>query len=669
MPKKASSSHSSRHAHRSFFPPVVPSSEEEREVTELTTDDEESELDEPTRDLFDQLERGYKHYRTDILRTIQNGANLFVKQLDGDFPGCYPIHVAAHNVGSNTGAIKEILRSFDDPEARKQCIDLRNNDEETALEILFKKNDFECAISSIKAILSFLTHVEQQEIINNLPKDILKQIQEEKDDSYKKITCQSEIVDFPSLSYFLSEGCYIDTCSQRRAEMERDLAGYDSGEESLGQMGQVCNKKFTAKVSYQEIKEGGISRSIPELALIPSGWRHETNDLVKDQGDHVTAYVLLLCSFSHCAGENIKSLPRMVYNLAVSVLPDYQPLFEAKLKQNRECLDDSRQLRITTLASLRAFANKSEDNLEKVEQVFKRDEINQIAEHIEDTIHEFITIVNKLEGETFASERKKSLTKTYLFKELQTLLNTNPVILKPRYAPFKAAIFNTLQKEIDKKSTKTAINGEDIKRIINAMVTCNIPQKHIPSEFRKADGTLNKSSFERFLNDHIPCKKYHEGAVINEIKQTLDSLMLVPRTKQRISYLENIGVECFKLFDYPRVADRTLNDEHTLYHAIARHWIIINAAFAQLKKLSSSEKETIYDTFLNTILQRQLWYKQEVSSIRHPGKMRSLNLALLKSKVLTIANQDADYNFSIKPSGLPQVANSHSTHSTVFCGM
>lgn len=605
--------------------------------------------DEATDALFGQLEEGAK-FDTDIYSTIKEGANLYAKKTGDDFNNCYPIHIAAYHAGYNTGAINSILQTFDDPEKRKQYMYLKDDTNRNALEILIEdiEDDYpDFSLPSILSILSYLTAEEQQEIINSLSEKAKEKLEEEE----TEVTREDDIGDLAQLNYFLNQGNTIEMCRQRRKEQSKVLANYDSDEESLGQLESVYHKKFTARVSYKDILENGIVvDSIPELTLIPSDWRLETAMEGNQQGDHVIAYVLLLSSFSHCKGENIKALPELVYNLAVDVLPDYQAQFLQKKKKNDEMVKQFREIRVETVSSLKAECDKAETFLRAVENNLKKAEIESIARHIEENINHVIMILNQLQDESFSQRRKESITGNYVLQQLKLIIDKKITFLnEKKYLVFKTILLNAIESEAKKTmyQTTSGITDKTLTNIAKMILEDDCTDIEIPDQLLSQSGNLTQTALLDFLKTYTPLKKYHEGHAIKHIETHISKLKKITSPTLQKELLNQIGFCCFNLFDYPKVNDAELNNEYVLYQAIPRHMIIILSAFSGLKVLTSSEKKIIYEALLNHILMLQLWKGYPV--VNNKNEIKPLNLTLLKKRILEFANLDVNHDFSMKP--------------------
>lgn len=620
------------------------SEEEEYDFKPLKNDS----TDEFTGSLFEQLEEGYKYPYTDIFGTIQSGANLFAVKTEGEFKGCYPIHVAAYMVGFNTEAVANILQAFDDPQKRKDYIYLKDADGKNVLEILIECAGMEedIALPSVISVLSFLTAEEQKALLNSLSKEA-KQILF---DDELHISREKDIVYFSELSYFFKQGNCISLCQQRRKEEALLLADYDSDDESLGVLSSISHKKFTARITYVNKEEKGIIvESIPELMLIPSDWRLPTAIEGGHQGDHVTAYVLLLSSFSHCKGESIKNLPQLICKLAITVLPDNAKYFLEAQENIGKIIKSHTEIRKEAVASLQAECTKDKTFTASVENSLRKVEIELIARHIEETIDKFITIVNELHDETFPQKRKESINASYLLQQLIVILKEVPFLNEKKYNQFMVCLIQTIDEESKKSNCKKtdSVSDKMLTNIITSFLKYDLEKVEIPAQLLSKQGNLTQKVLLNFLKNHVPLKKYHEGYAIRDISTQVSTLKETKSATKRKKILNEIGFLCFCLFDYPRVNNTKLNDLSVLCQALPRHLIIINAAFGYLKNISSDEKKIIYNAFLNHVLKLQLWSQHEYKGKKQENCALTLNV--LNQKILEFSSLDEEYNFSIKP--------------------
>jgi hypothetical protein len=599
--------------------------------------------DEETRSLFEQLEDEKAVNRgADIMRTIKEGANLWAKRTFGEFEGSYPIHIAAYNLGNNSGAVTEILQSFSDPSERKEYMLLEDGEENNLLDILLTSgNDWYMPIDVIECMLSYLKPEEQLKFV----KRALKKHEDLFEDSYA-LEPIKEIFDN------IEDGKYINLCEQRRREESVIQAGYDSGDEGLGALDEVNqNKSFTARVSYKETKDAdGRLKSTPTLELIPSNWRLETATSDSNQGDHVIAYVLLLNSLAHCKGENIKTLPQLLCDTFCAVLPDHKKSFMKAQSTIEEKLKQQSAIRRDALASLKEVCGKSEDYLNALEDSLKKAEIEEVARHVEKMADKFIGAVNLIKGESFPQSRKNG-TLQFISTGMQVLVDKETRLDKPKYNSFKKIIKDEIESYLkakidDKKQRSKMIIGKDLSSISDSIIEKATKDKVITPE-----SLSSKKKMEDFLVSIAPLKKYHEGHAIKEISRLSKSIKASKEEDEKVDCgddLHKIGQFCSQLFDYPKVNKPDQDDVRVLYEAIPRHMIIIFASFGNLRTLELEEKKVIYDSFLDQVLKLQLWEGHPVFDEKDQDVLLSKDI--LKNMVLQYSDIDTSFNFSMKPS-------------------
>jgi hypothetical protein len=616
------------------------SSESEEESLESDQDSEE-ELDEVTESLFEQLEDGYKESRgTDIAQTIRDGADVYAKK-NGDLP----IHVAAQNSGANTAAIGEILASFSDSAERLEYLKLRDENDENALDILATFSDqslgFGSNIEDIRVILSYLEPEEQKQYV--------QQTLDDKRDDIPEYTLE-----------FLEEivgGKAIPLCEQRKRENAALEAGYDSGDEALGFVEDVKSKKgFVTRVYYEELElEDGLVKSVPMMELIPSSWRLQTATEDNNQGDHVIAYVLLLQSLAHCRGENIKTLPEHFYTMASALLPDDRQWFLDAKNEVVAKVAEKAEARKSAVANLKHVVGVDEKTLSTIEDSLKKAEIEEVARHIEKVADYFIGSVNKLKGESFPQSRKEGVNrpeadgKGIVTKKMLSLVDVDERISGAEFQNFRTKLKAAIEHELQGKLE--VVSGANLESIAaDAIDSIDEDLDEVP------EGLKSKTNLVKFLSTITPLKKYHEGNAMDEIAKMVNELKYA-EDEDREFLVERIGSYCAQLFDYPRVnrSDKQcgedierVDDEYVLCEAIPRHLIVIFSAFSSLKdELTTEEKNTVRDVFLDQILKLQLWEGHPVKD--KDGNEANLTRGILIGKISQFANC-VDGNFSMKHS-------------------
>ena len=110
------------------------------------------------------------------------------------------------------------------------------------------------------------------------------------------------------------------------------------------------------------------------------------------------------------------------------------------------CINIPRQEK-QAIASLKAECGKEPSFTSLIESNLKKSEVELIASYVEDSIDEFITIINKAEDESFSQKRKESITQPYLLQQLCYILeNLNPLGDK-KYAKFKGKLIEAINQE------------------------------------------------------------------------------------------------------------------------------------------------------------------------------------------------------------------------------
>lgn len=605
-------------------------SESEPSFNPLKNDD----TDGWTESLFEQLEDEKGLNRgADILEAIREGGDLYAVRVGGDFDGCYPIHIAVRNQGYGNVAVSDILKSFSDPEERKKYMLLEDGGGDCLLDDLFTKNgDGVFDLDDIKSVFSYLQPEEQLSFIEIILKKHPNLLSE---DDYG----------LESVQEFFDEingGEYVEVCEQRRTEEAAVEAGYDSGEEGLGVLDEVQqNKTFTARVSYKKVRDdSGKIKSIPTLNLIPSSWRLETATSDSNQGDHVIAYVLLLNSLSHCGGENIKTLPNLLFDTFCAILPDHKEYFTKEKSAIKKKIEERATIRKEAVSLLRQVCKKGEGYLGALEDNLRKVEIEEVARYLEKMADKFIGEVNLIEGESFSQSRKKGVT-PFLSARMQALVDKSPDLSDAKFNPFKEIIKNAIGDYLNGKDK--LIIGKDLTAIYD-IIAAKVAQDKV----LKPAKISSKGQIQDFLTNITPLKKYNEGHAIKEISKLSKDIKLAKEKKgDNGKNLIRVGKLCAQLFDYPKVNNPDRDDIRVLCEAIPRHIIIIFAAFSELRTLEPKEKGVIYGAFSEQILKLQLW---EGHKIKDKGKDALLDKGTLHQMVLRYSDMNASFDFSMKPS-------------------
>jgi hypothetical protein len=589
-----------------------------------SVEEAEEEIEEEIIDAMGAIDDTYTLFRR-IIREEYNPAkddgefNSLAKRADlytKDKFGNYVIHHAAES--GEGWIISEILETFTDPIKRKKYLLLEDAEGLSSIDRALLAG-YPKSLFGIKAIFEFLTRPEQLEF--------MKKIREEYEIDEGSFSEQDSFIEISELLDDIESG-KLKTNDQRLKEAIKADTGYDSGDESLGFLEKIKKKtRFVARVEYDENQS-------PTLSLIPSDWRMETNQQGNKQGDHVIAYVLMLESLAYCKGENIKTLPKNFCDMACAIMPDHADEFVRSKEQVEKKLTEKREKRKETIANLKHVSNKEGDFLKPIDEALKKAETEDVARYIEAEADKLIKMINKIKGETFPNERKKGamkLVKEEIKKKVKELY--------PNEKAFTAEFENAIEKFL-KDTDKPAITKEKKEKIFAEI--SKVAKGKLPKELN----TFAK--INEFLDSITPLKKYHEGSVISKIilaekKLGKGERSKISRQEDRSENLTEIGHNLAKLFDYPRtgkpdVIDDRVDDEYVLYEAIPRHLIMCFSAFRSLKNLTVTEKNQIVDSFLDKILDLQLWKGHIVKN--NTKQDVPLNRDVLKERISLFASQD-----------------------------
>ena len=175
----------------------------------------------------------------------------------------------------------------------------------------------------------------------------------------------------------------------------------------------------------------------------------------------------------------------------------------------------------------------------------------------------------------------------------------------------------------------------------------------IPPEFKKRIGELHQGNFKDFLKKITPVKKQSESDVIEELRSLSDEIAVAKKLRKKthrvggIPLTEHIGNTIARLFDYPKIGDDS-DDEKVLYEALSRHFIIVFNTFRSFQNLPTEKKEQIYDSFLDKVLENQLWSVHKITN--SDGNRTYLNREILKTEISKIAEINfAENRFKILP--------------------
>lgn len=235
---------------------------------------------------------------------------------------------------------------------------------------------------------------------------------------------------------------------------DSDTWSEDSGEHGLGHMGQNVErrKRAAVRVSYDQF-------GVPQLNLIPSEWRYPTN-LGSDQGDHVSAYVLMLEVLIGCKGDDIKKLPDTLYKTITAIMPDKKDEFK-KLRDNIVSkVARERTIRKDTTQHLRKIGYSQ---VSEVKDRMKKGEVELIANYVEEVADRFVTEVNRMENSAF-SGRKKDLSMDVVKTRMNQLVYERfPDVNRSDFSQFRKIFTDTISMlETTAENSKKKIHGRKV---------------------------------------------------------------------------------------------------------------------------------------------------------------------------------------------------------------
>ncbi|NBV06297.1 MAG: hypothetical protein EBS06_03555 [Proteobacteria bacterium] len=424
---------------------------------------------------------------------------------------------------------------------------------------------------------------------------------------------------------------------------DSDTWSEDSGEHGLGQMGQNVErrKRAAVRVSYDQF-------GVPQLNLIPSEWRYPTN-LGSDQGDHVSAYVLMLEVLIGCKGDDIKKLPDTLYKTVTAIMPDKKDEFKRLRDDVVSKVARERTIRKDTTQHLRKIGYSQ---VSEVKDRMKKGEVELIANYVEEAADRFVTEVNRMENSAF-SGRKKDLSMDVVRTRMNQLVNEKfPDIGRNDFSAFRKIFTDSIgYLETTAENSKKKNQGRKVYDLHDIALEI---QRRIASEsvwvhptFSRT-GNITLKGLLDFLKEITPLKKESESSAIESLREINDEVARTKKLKKKvsneigaISSTELVGNLAAKLFDYPKIGDGN-DSEIVLCESLPKHLIFIFSAFKHLQILPKADKEAIYDSFLDRILDKQLWCTHVVQN--HLGQSVYLNREILKTEISKIAEIDFEKN-------------------------
>ncbi len=377
------------------------------------------------------------------------------------------------------------------------------------------------------------------------------------------------------------------------------------------------NQRFPIQFSYTHDQNSA-------LRIIPSNWRSSTHLGSTEQGDHVTAYVLLLKIFFNLEGEHIRSIPKkFITNIVNTILPEKKELFielANKAIKKMTIAQKKRREFITTLA-------KDDPYTKEINNSMRANEYHTSIGYLQEAAEKLITEINSLKEESFPAIRKEN---TLEIKKLEISEQVRSKIDGIKYKEFQDILLKEIakskkltDKDIDETSKKIIINSKDID---------------IPDFLTNDNGEIGIGKLNEFIKSLVPLKKQDEKGAIAKLEEIESQII----EKRKIDP-KKIGQSCAMLYDYPKVGNdpktkKPCDDLDVLCKTMARHIIITFTAFKPLQTLPQKDKEQIFNVFVGQIFEKQLWKLHKIEDKK--GKETPLTLDLLKAGIREFAELD-----------------------------
>lgn len=434
---------------------------------------------------------------------------------------------------------------------------------------------------------------------------------------------------------------------------DSDTWSEDSGEHGLGQMGQNVErrKRAAVRVSYDQ-------SGIPQLNLIPSEWRYPTN-LGSEQGDHVSSYVLMLEVLVGCKGDDIKKLPDTLYKTVTAIMPDKKDEFKRLRDDVVSKVARERTIRKDTTQHLRKIGYSQ---VSEVKDRMKKGEVELIASYVEEVADRFVTEVNRMENSAFSGRKKDLSMDVVRTRMTQLVCERFPDVNRNDFSNFRKIFTETIRfLETTAEKSQKKIDGRKIHDLHDVALEI---QRRIANErvwvhpnFSRA-GNVTLKGLQDFLKEITPLKKESESHAIEDLRVINDEIARTKKLRRAradfgvvsITEEERVGNLIAKLFDYPKIGDGN-DSERVLYESLPRHLILVFSAFKHLQVLPKTEKEAIYNSFLDRVLDKQLWCTHFVPD--HSGQGVYINREILRTEISKIAEIDFENNhFRMLPNQL-----------------
>lgn len=344
--------------------------------------------------------------------------------------------------------------------------------------------------------------------------------------------------------------------------------------------------------------------------------------IVGSQGDHVTAYTVLLQLICNLIdGEEEINAPRILYNAVGCFFDDLEILefksyktdqtidFKTKLKEIEAKLFN-RAVRKNLSKSLQNIqkANFEFNNINNPELLWSLNYIrsNSISGNKQININKLNSSIKRGNRVLFAQlvvELGEQILKKYNQKSTATLPKLKQDFNKPSTEGNRVKQAMLTLKLLD-KFLKLKLNNNNTQSINNFKLTCkDIIKTSMPTI--KDEKTIN-NKFNNLLTKLFNLEDISKNHKIslNNIDLYLDKISIV----QSINTKE-IGKLFNDLFDFKQKTVKQINLTDPLaclYEVTARHRMFMFKAFSNLDNLASSVKQKIMDSFYDKIIDQSI---------------------------------------------------------------
>jgi hypothetical protein len=348
----------------------------------------------------------------------------------------------------------------------------------------------------------------------------------------------------------------------------------DSGDDALGAVDRISrNEVFSFQLARDE-------NEVLSLKIGPSaaGARHPGNKNIIGEGDHISAYVLLLQTIACCKSNKIKQLPDIFYQVAVGILPGQVKFFKEQRELFELKLERMRIVRKTATATLRTSDSLV---LEDTKKGLIFAEFEAVARYIEMVGNEFVCIANAEDDAARSKERK--------VKKLPFIAHSQPKPGAEKQAINRLISFDQMLGDFSDK-----ITDDNLK---TAYISNNAIGSDLAYFFDVSNAGLPASGYDNRTEKH---RKW----LLSEIETFQNPR--APTDKKKWT-LKRVAEYASDLYDYTATGIDTLDDLNILYTTLSKHIKLIFAALPNFKNFSTAEQEKIRFEIVDKVLSKQGW--------------------------------------------------------------